>query len=106
MEQKNQSLFTVPTCGEFNFTLPTIHKSEYILKAELHLWLKVHFPVEQSNYIAGIIAVHTDGSEDKKPIMRLFEILNSAEVNGYYVAFEVDELLKHLVEAGKICSSF
>ncbi len=88
----------MPKCGEFNFTLSGLHKSEYILKAELHLWLRVHFPTEKSTYIARIKPVNANGTVDQ-PIPREFEIRNSSD--GYYVTFEVNDLLKKLVDDGK-----
>lgn len=90
-------LHAVPKCGEYNFNLSALaNKTEYILKAELHLWLNIHSPTEQTAYIAGIKPVYADGRE-AKPVMRFFEIGNS---DGY-VVFEVNEMLRDLVAEGK-----
>ena len=85
-------------CGEFNFALTALDPTQFILKAELHLWLNIDSPPQQDALIVGIQPVHADGRESKA-IMRHLEIQTSD--SDHYVTFEVNELLKGLVYEGE-----
>ena len=88
----------VPKCGEFNFTLTALNPDEYILKAELHLWLNVHSPPQQNTYVVGIQPIYPSGVESR-PIMRLLDVGDTDQ--GGYRTFEVNELLRDLVREGE-----
>ena len=85
-----------PTCGEFNFSLSAINSTEFIIKAELHLYLTEQAPVEES-YVVGIGATLENGQVIKPDFMRELRITDR---EGYAV-FRIEDMLKNLISLGK-----
>ena len=81
-----------PSCGEFNFTISAINYTEYILKAELHLYLKHNsYPSNEPTHI-----VEINISESNLTIKSRI----AAGTSERYIVFRVEELIEALVQAG------
>lgn len=89
-------LIAQPKCGEFNFSTAAFNvSSEFLIKAEIRLWLNIHYPSDASDYIIGIKPEYPDGRESRvlrKPL----------EVGDHdqYVVFDVTDELDRNLELG------
>ena len=85
-----------PKCGEYSFNLSALNATEeFLLKAELHLYLKVNLPLESNSYTAEIRPVYQDG-RTVMPFLRDFQAGNE----DHYVKFEVDAMLTDILKTG------
>lgn len=85
--------YIVPKCGEFHFNTVAFNaSSEFLVRAEIRLWLSTYLPSTQSGYVVAIKPVFPDERESRI-IMRWLEVGDSS----HYAVFDVtDELLRSL----------
>lgn len=82
-------------CGEFNFSIASINSSEFILKAELHLYLEN--PSESGDYV---VFVKLFNSLARRDIATSRQILTTKGESGWFT-FDVDEVVHEWVQAGE-----
>ena len=92
-------------CGEYNFSIASINRSEYILKTEFRLFLEDIIDPTVS-YTFEIVAVDADGHPLLDQIGNVVKTTDDFPAAGEghkhgYVTFEVDGLLDTLISLGK-----
>lgn len=83
-------LFTVPKCGQYNFSLAAVNSGEFIIKAELHVYMKMPVPPVSNR---GLVVVLEKYRGHHDPEIVTFRVIPSTQGEGWQV-FEVQHIIQ------------